>query len=273
MTTLTVRPGELLSRHTAWRTGGACDVWVVAHDVDSVAEVVSDCRAADWRLTILGAGTRSVFRDGPIAGAVLRLGTGFSSMSLEDGVVGAATPVAALVAAAAASGRAGLEPFACGPGTVGASLLFDDGWDSIVDAVSVLRRGHPVDVPLDEARRKRPLVLGVRLVLPSDDPVKIARRTADVWNRQRPAPCSSWYDAPKKGSLRKLLASARLPMVRLRQVAIPESAPEMLVNLGEGTASDLVLLHKSALDRVSRVQGEDLKSRIRWLGSASEELA
>jgi hypothetical protein len=45
----------------------------------------------------------------------------------------------------------------------------------------------------------------------------------------------------------------------------------MLVNLGEGTALDLGLLHKSALDRISRVQGEDLKSRIRWLGSAGEE--
>jgi UDP-N-acetylmuramate dehydrogenase len=270
---LTVRLAEPLARHTAWRTGGTCDVWVVAHDVEGVAEVVSDCRAADWRLTVLGAGTRTVARDGPVTGAVLRLGTGFASLSLDDGRVGAACPLAALVAAAANAGRAGLEPFACGAGTVGASLLFDDGWDQVVESVSVLRRGSAVDVPLDEARRKRPIVLGARLVLPIDDPAKVARRTADFWSRQKPAPCSSWYEAPKKGSLRKLLASARLPMVRLRQVAIPESAPEMLVNLGEGTALDLGLLHKSALDRVSRVQGEDLKSRIRWLGSAGEEHA
>lgn len=269
---LTIRPGELLSKHTAWRTGGACDVWVVAHDLPGVVEVVSDCRAADWKLTLIGAGTRSVVRDGPVSGAVLRLGTGFATMSFDEGVVGAACPLPALVAAAASAGRTGLEGFACGAGSVGASLLHDEGWDAIVASVSVLRRNHPIDVGLEEARRKRPIVLGVRLVLPVDDPAKVSRRTADQWGRQKPAPCSSWYESPKRGSLRKLLASARLPMVRLREVAIPEAAPELLVNLGEGTASDLLLLHRSALDRVARVQGEDLRSRIRWLGSTEEEL-
>ena len=54
--------------------------------------------------------------------------------------------------------------------------------------------------------------------------------------------------------------------MRLRQVAIPELAPELLVNLGEGTAADLSLLHRSAIERVSRVHGIELVSRIKWTG-------
>jgi hypothetical protein len=43
------------------------------------------------------------------------------------------------------------------------------------------------------------------------------------------------------------------------------------VNLGGGTAADMQLLHRSAMDQVSRVQGEELRSRVRWLGSVGEE--
>lgn len=272
MSELSVRLAEPVARHSAWRTGGPCEVWVVAHDVDGVSEVVADCRTAGWKLTVLGAGTRTVFRDGPIQGAVLRLGTGFCELA-RDGErfeVGAAYPVSALVAAAAAWSRTGLEAMACGAGTVGAAVLHDDGWEGVVEAVTVVRRDKPVDVDLAEARSKKPLVLGARLRLAEDDPAKIARRTRDAWRAGRPSPCSSWYENPKRGSLRTLLGAVRLPMVRLRQVAIPAAAPELLVNLGEGTAADLQLLHKSAIERVSKVRGEELRSRIRWLGTAQE---
>jgi UDP-N-acetylmuramate dehydrogenase len=269
---LSVRLGEPVARHSAWRTGGPCDVWVVAHDVEALAEVVADCRAASWKLTVLGAGTRTVFRDGPIQGAVLRLGTGFSALAVEGERfdVGAGHPVAALVAAAAAAGRTGVEPMACGAGSVGAALLHDGGWDDLVEAVTVVRRDKPVEVELAEAKAKKPIVLGARLRLGEDEPAKIARRTRDAWRAGRPSPCSSWYENPRRGSLRTLLGAVRLPMVRLRQVAIPAAAPELLVNLGEGTAADLQLLHKSAIERVSKVRGEELRSRIRWLGTAQE---
>ena len=40
--------GEPIARHTAVRTGGRCDAFVVAHDTAGVAEVVADCRAVGW---------------------------------------------------------------------------------------------------------------------------------------------------------------------------------------------------------------------------------
>lgn len=268
MSLLSVRADEPVARHSPWRTGGRCGVWVVAHDLAGLAEVVADCRAVRWRWTVLGAGTRTVFRDGPVPGAVLRLGTGFAGIEVDE--VGAAVPVPALVAWAAATGRAGVERFACVAGSLGASLLHDDGWDDVVEAVGVLRRGDAVLVPLAEARRKRPVVLSARLRLREDDPAEVTGRTATVWAAQRP-PCLSWYEAPRKKRLRTMLSAARLPLVRLRQVAIPELAPELLVNLGEGTAADLSLLHRSAVERVAKTLGEDLRSRIRWVGTADEE--
>ena len=141
---LSICPGEPLARHTALRTGGMCEAWVVAHDLAGLATVVADCRRARWRVTMLGAGTRTVVRDGPIPGAVVRLGTGFNHIVVDGAsvTVGAGTPVPALVATAARHGHTGLEGHSCTPGSVGASVLLDDGWDEVVQHVAILRRGR-----------------------------------------------------------------------------------------------------------------------------------
>lgn len=269
---LSVRAHEPLSRHTALRTGGPCGVWVVAHELRGLATLVADCRRAGWRLTLLGAGTRVVVRDGGIVGAVGRLGVGFCTCT-DDGQtwsVGASLPVPALVAAAGRAGRTGVEGFAAVPGSVGASLLHDPGWETVVESVSVLRRGKPNEVPLSSVQgRRKVVVLGARLRLGHDAPEAVAERTLAVFSAGTPVPCGSWYEATRSDGLRDLLRSARLQMVRLRQVAIPEAAPEGMINLGGGEAADLALLHRSAIERVKKVRGEQLVSRVQWMGSAS----
>jgi UDP-N-acetylmuramate dehydrogenase len=268
---ISVRLGEPIARHTAVRTGGRCDAFVVAHDTAAVAEIVADCRAVGWRLQVLGAGTRGVFRDGPVPGVVVRLGTGFAGWDLDTGEVGAAAPLPALVRASAAAGRTGLEAFVCVPGSVGASVLHDEGWADLVAGVHVLRRGASAEIGLDEARRKKVIVLGVRLALGTDDAAAVVARTRASWAKQEPLPVGSFYAAARKVKVREALQGSRLTLVRLRQIAIPDTAPELLVNLGEGSAADLALLHRSAIERVARMQGEQLVSRIKWLGTGEEE--
>lgn len=268
-----MRLAEPLARHTALRTGGTCDAFVVAYDLSGVAEVVADCRRTGWRLQVLGAGTRTVYRESPVAGAVLRLSGELAKITRGaegEWEVGAAASMPALVYAAAAAGARGLEARACVPGSFGASLLLDEGWGEIVKTVFVLRRGSRVETTLEDARRKRPIVLEARLALPQDDPAAVARRTAHTWDKQLPVPCGSWYEKVGRKPVRSMLRASRLQMVRLRDVAIPDLAPELLVNLGGGNAADLALLHRSATERVARIQGEELGSRIKWVGQAED---
>ncbi len=267
---LSVHPGEPLSRHTALRTGGPCGAWVIAHDLDGLALAVQECRREGWRLQVLGAATRTVVRDGPCEGAVLRLGREFARLERHDDhqwVIGAAFPVPALVAAAEAAGLSGVEFLATVPGSVGASLHHDPGWHDIVQQVLVLHRGARRGEELDDVRRHKRVILGVRLQLAADQKEQVVRRTAQAWVKGRPAPPGAWYAPMKRGSLRRVLRSVQLPQVRLRQVAIPDAAPELMINLGSGTAADLALLHRSATDRVKQVRGESLTSCIRWIGS------
>ncbi|HMV69981.1 MAG TPA: hypothetical protein PKA64_24285 [Myxococcota bacterium] len=83
---------------------------------------------------------------------------------------------------------------------------------------------------------------------------------------------TSWY-LPGKGSrfaeLRRLLRRSALGDVRLRDVAVPSVCPELLVNLGDATAKDLALVHRSVVERVHQVTGLELGDRMRWVGRPS----
>lgn len=265
---LAVRLLEPLARHTPLRTGGPCDAWVVVHRPDALPRVVSDCRAVGWKWRLLGAGTRLVFRDGPIDGVVMRLGTGFGAIERLGETtwrVGAAVPVPALLAWLAREGHTGLEGLGSVAGTVGASAVWDGDWSDFVEEVEALHRDKLRPMSLsDVAGRDGRVVTSVTVTLRSGSPEKAGKALGKALKKGRPG---AWYRLPGRGELRQVLQSAQLPLVRLRQVAIPDAAPELLVNLGEGRAADLALLHRSATDRVKKVRGIELESTLKWVGT------
>jgi UDP-N-acetylmuramate dehydrogenase len=255
------REDERLARHTAWRTGGPCGAFVVVHRRESLSEVMNEGRERYGNVHVLGAGTRTLARDGGTAAAVVRLGTDFARIERTGATlrVGAAVPVPALVAACRGWDLAGVEQQDA-IGSVGASVLLDSGWDAI-GTVSLLVRGREREVPVAEARgAKNPVITGVTLHLVPDGAEAIARRTT--------APRPAVWKAPRRASLRDLLDHAHLPGVRLRDVHIPSVAPELLVNAGCAPARDLVLLHTAATERVARETGVDLRPNLHFLGRA-----
>jgi len=265
-----VRADEPLARHTARRTGGACDAFVVVHDPEALPDTLARIREQGWSVSVLGAGTRTVVRDGGIAGAVVRLGTGFAGLHRDDlhWEVGAAVPVGALVGATVAAGHGGLEGLAGTPGSLGAALALDDGpgdrWSAVLEGVRYLYRGRAREGTLEEARKPRqPLILGARFRLGLAGRDALRRRVGEALAGSR---AWSWYAPPRRGDVRAVLRRAELAGVRLREVALPEAAPEAMVNLGGGSAADLALLERSVTDRVARERGVNLKTAVRWAG-------
>jgi UDP-N-acetylenolpyruvoylglucosamine reductase len=262
-----VRLLEPLRAHTALRTGGACDVWVVVHDLPALVQVVTECKGAGWRWSVLGAGTRCVYRDGGVSGAIIRLGTGFSDARFDGTsvLVGAGVPVAALCGMAASRGLAGIEGMAAVPGSVGASIVHDEGWAKVLMSVTIFRRGQAVDVAPSDVGPKT-MVLGATLGLTPERAAVVHHGVRKALQRRT----SGWFDG-KRDKVRGILADVSVPGTRLRQVAIPEHAPELLINLGGGTARDLQLLHRSVLARLKRERGITLGSTVRWAGTGGSE--
>lgn len=246
------------------RTGGPCEVFAVAHDEAAVLTVLSDCKVAKWKVTPLGAGTRTVFRDGGVKGVVLRLGADFVGCRFIESdllFVGGATPVPAVLSEAASRGLVAPDELAAVPGTFAASVLAES-WPLV--SVRLARASGVKVLPQDRlGSRSKGVVLGATIRLRQVG-VAAARDQLRRAFRNCVIPPGSWVAGA--GSLRDVLRKASLDRVRLRAVAIPVEAPEVMVNLGGGTARDLQLLHKSALERVKKTRGVKLSSRMRWVG-------
>ena len=101
------RPGRRWRRFTWFRVGGPAEV----------AGAAGGCRRTWWRcwpacrpampLTVLGAGSNLIIRDGGVPGVVLRLGGAFAAVQVEaDGIVAGAAALDVTVAQHAAATRA-----------------------------------------------------------------------------------------------------------------------------------------------------------------------
>jgi len=260
------RQAEPLSRHTPLRTGGPCAWFLVVHRVDALGGTLDLLKERGISWNILGAGTRKVFRDGEAGGAMIRLGTELQRLETDGPAwtVGAGVPCAALAWAAAEAGRTGLQALARIPGTLGAALANDEGdWRAHFAEVAEFRRGQ-VSWREQEKSLNSKLILGARLDLPHEDRDRVVAATADVLRGATALP--TWYERPKRGTAEAELRRVQMAGVRLRGVCIPEAAPEMIVNVGKGPASDLKLLHSSALKRVKQLRGVELSSAVTWTG-------
>lgn len=263
---VTARHAEPLARHTAWRTGGPCPWFVVVHQVGALGGALDTLKEAGIRWTVLGHGTRQVWRDGAFDRAILQLGAGLSGIERDGGTwtVGAGAPCAAFAWTAASQGERGAEALARVPGSIGAAVALDEGpWREHLAEVGLGNRGGVQWVAPEKARGKK-LIVAARFTLAPDEVKDVQARTRKALRGARALP--GWYAPPKRGTAHDELVRVQAAGVRLRGVLIPEEAPEMVVNVGRGPATDLKLLHKSALERVKKLRGVTLESTVKWTG-------
>lgn len=119
---------ELMSQHTSFRIGGACDLYVVPHTKEELAAAIKLARGVEVREYILGRGTNVVFGDGGFSGAVIST-LALDSVSVDGNILtaqcGALLSKCAVCARDAALG--GFE-FAHGiPGSCGGAVFMNAG--------------------------------------------------------------------------------------------------------------------------------------------------
>lgn len=251
-----VRRDEPLARHVPWRIGGPCDAFVVVHRPEALLDTLAWIRDQGWNRTVLGAGSRTVPRDGGLAGAVLRLGQGFVGVEADGdhAWIGAATPLAMVGEALGGPLRALLR---C-PGTLGASLACDPGWDGWIDTVRVVHRGSIRELPWAEVQhRTKVIFLGARIH---------AEGTGHAPGPELPG---AWVQPVEDEDVVRMLRETALAGTRLRRVCLPEAAPELLVHLGGGSGKDVQQLLKAVVDKVHQARGIMLQEQITWIGRVS----
>ncbi len=276
-----------LAPYTWFRVGGAAEIVFRPADSDDLASFLGN-RPERVPVTVIGATSNLLVRDGGIPGVVIRLTRAFGDIDFSaDAVsVGAAVPDANMARASAENGRCGLEFLSGIPGTIGGGLRMNAGayggcfGDVVIkadafDPSGQLRQlavgemgmgyrhtGVPDDwIFVSALLRAEP---GDEAVGPDRMAVIQAARAATQPVRSRTG--GSTFANPEGHKAWELIDRAGCRGLRLGGAMVSQLHCNFLINTGAATAADLENLGKEVRRRVRDSSGIELRWEIRRVG-------
>jgi UDP-N-acetylmuramate dehydrogenase len=272
---------------TWFRVGGPAEWLVRPADLDDLLLLLRDLPET-MPLTVIGAASNLIVRDGGVQGVVLRLaGRAFGAIERDgDGIVAGAAALDATVAEhAAAAGLGGLE-FLCGiPGTVGGAVAMNAGaygtevkdildWAEVATPRGLLRLAA---ADFAFAYRKaalpaRGVVVRARFRAAPGDAAAIAARMAEIRAaRESTQPVrartgGSTFKNPPGHKAWQLVDAAGCRGLRHGGAQVSELHTNFLLNTGGATAADIEGLGEQVRARVKAASGVELEWEIKRVG-------
>ena len=278
-----------LAPYTWFRVGGPAEVLFLPADEDDLAGFLREL-PAEAPVTVLGAASNTIVRDGGVEGVVIRLGRVFADIrvELDEGraVAGAAALDGALARAAAKAGLGGLEFYAGIPGTLGGALAMNAGcyWaetkDALVEARGIDRAGERRAFEVDalgyayrQSAAPAELVwTGATFKGRHDEPDAIQARMAQITGRReatqpiREKTGGSTFKNPPGDSAWRLIDAAGWRGRALGGAMISPLHANFMINIGAATAADLEALGEAVRADVEAKFGVALEWEIRRIG-------
>ncbi len=281
-----------LAQRTWFRVGGPAEVLFRPADQDDLSHFLSNC-PADMPVTILGAASNLLVRDGGIPGVVIRLGVfedrnALAGILVEDGQIFAfAGALDATVAEIAAREEiAGLEFLSGIPGTIGGAVFMNAGCygseigDILLNATIMGRNGAIMtmtaeqlnltyrhsDLPADA------MVLDATFRAAPGDPAAIAARMAEIKAARedsqptRARTGGSTFANPEGHKAWQLIDAAGCRGLTVGGAQMSEKHCNFMINTGDATAADLETLGEDVRRRVQDTSGIDLRWEIKRIG-------
>jgi UDP-N-acetylmuramate dehydrogenase len=288
--------GRLLSNQpladlTWFRVGGPAQLLFMPEDEDDLAYMLANL-PPEIPVTMIGLGSNLIVRDGGVPGVVIRLGRGFSDVSVEGLVLraGAAVPDVRVARAAQEAGIAGLSFMRGIPGAIGGALRMNGGAygretkDALVEA-RALDRGGSIHVLSNAGMGFAYRHCGA----PSDfiftqaifrgergDPAAIAAEIDKITeSREATQPIKSrtggsTFKNPPGQKAWQLIDAAGCRGLRVGRAQVSEMHTNFLINLGGATAADIEALGETVRQRVKENSGVELEWEIKRIGIAKE---
>ncbi len=275
---------------TWFRVGGPAEALVRPADVEDLCAFLQ-ALPHDMPVTVIGAASNLIVRDGGIPGVTIRLARGFGDIVVErDGVIaGAAALDVTLAEHAAAAGLAGLEFLSGIPGAVGGAVVMNAGayggdvasvldWAEIVTREGALVRLPVARLALSYRRSMLPpeaVVVRARFRAAPGDPAVIAGRMAEIRaSREATQPVrartgGSTFRNPPDQKAWELIDAAGCRGLTRGGAMVSEKHCNFLLNTGDATAADIEGLGEEVRARVRAMSGIDLHWEIRRIGVAA----
>ncbi|MGC1690813.1 MAG: UDP-N-acetylmuramate dehydrogenase [Pseudolabrys sp.] len=275
-----------IGEFTWFRVGGPAQAFFMPEDENDLAYFLRKL-PGETPVTVIGAGSNMIVRDGGVAGVVIRLGRGFNDVKVEDHRITAGTAILDVMVARAAqpAGIAGLAFLSGIPGTIGGALRMNGGAyggetkDVLVETQGVDRQGNL------RKFTNREMGFSYRHCGVSEDviftaailqgragaPEEIAAEMATIKKKReasqpRNRTGGSTFKNPPGHSAWKLVDDAGCRGLTVGGAQVSELHSNFLINLGGATAADIEILGETVRERVKAHSGVELEWEIKRVG-------
>ena len=280
-----------LSKYSWFNLGGNAEYFYKAKDKKQLLEFLKETVKNDLKLTILGAGSNTLFRDNGVKGVVLKLGKGFSFTKLiEKNIieVGAATLDRKVSDFAKENNLENLEFLSCIPGSIGGAIImnsgcYDNDISKVLMSITVIDKNTFSETEIKKENIKF-LYRGTNL---SNDFIIISaklrglvskkdlieKKQLDLLKKKKLSQpsqiktCGSTFkNISKDKKAWMLIKKAGCHTFKEGDAIISQKHCNFFVNNGKASSSDIENLIKKVKKKVYEKTGENLELEIKILG-------
>lgn len=276
-----------LAPMTWFRVGGPAEYLLRPADVEDLCAFLKEL-PLEMPVTVIGAASNLIVRDGGINGVVIKLARGFGDVVVEgDAIIAGAAALDTTVAEyAAEAGLTGLEFLSGIPGTIGGAVAMNAGayggeitqvldWAEIVTRAGELIRVPAQELGLSYRHANLPpdsVVVRARLRGRPGEATLIGAKMAEIKAKReasqpvRARTGGSTFANPQGQKAWELIDAAGCRGLTKGQAQVSELHCNFLLNLGEATAAELEGLGEEVRRRVQENSGVALRWEIKRIG-------
>lgn len=284
-----LRQNTDLSKTNWFRVGGPAEWLFKPENAADLAEFLK-LLPTEIPVTVLGVGSNLIVRDGGIEGVVVKLGRGFTTLSVNDTSISAGAACLDIHVAQFACDHSitGLEFLSGVPGTIGGAVRMNAGAygsdiSQVLAQVEIVERSGAIRtlnhkalgfIYRNSALPEGAIVTSAILQGHPGDKTEIAARMAEIQaQRESTQPIrartgGSTFKNPPGHKAWELIEKAGCRGLMVGGAQVSEKHCNFLINTGNATAADLENLGEEVIRRVHEKTGITLEWEIKRIGKA-----
>ena len=280
-----------LSNYSWFNLGGEADYLFKAKNKIQLIEFLKDAKKNNLKVTILGAGSNTLFRDNGVKGAVVKLIQDFSYIQMIDNNVidvGAATLDRKVANFAKDNNLGNLEFLSCIPGSIGGAIIMNSGcYDNDISKILVSIKAidkknlSEIEIKKEDIKffyrgtnlSEDLIIISAKLkgILGKKD--EIEKKQFDLIERKKQSQpsqiktCGSTFkNFSKDKKAWKLIKESGCDNFKEGDASISEKHCNFFVKNGNAKSSDIESLIKRVKKKVFETTGVNLELEIKIIG-------
>jgi UDP-N-acetylmuramate dehydrogenase len=279
--------GQPLAAFTSFRLGGCAELFIEPAGADELSSVLKWVDRENVPVSILGGGSNVLISDKGLAGLVIRIGSAFNWIEVEDRIMrcGAAAMTMKAAQKARETGLTGMEFAVAIPGSVGGAIVMNAGTDkgeigplvSFLKAVrfngdkTVLNK-EDLEFAYRRSNIKGVIITEAVLMLEEEDKNSISERMSEGKRKRIDTQPAGWASAgcifrnPPDEAAGRLIDQAGLKGKRVGGAIVSDVHANFIVLEDNACAADVRALIDIIKGEVSRKFNIELETEVRLMG-------